>query len=56
MTSDVSGSQYAGTSTETTDDEVDQMVQKASVPNLAALMKRAVDQGLITPTKGYAPA
>ena len=34
-------------------DEFDAMVQKASLPNLAALLKQGLDQGLITPQKKY---
>ena len=52
--SGVSGDAYAATKQE--DDELDHMVQEASIPNLAALMKDAVKKGLITPTKGYASA
>jgi hypothetical protein len=50
----VSGGDYAANSRD--DDELDRMVSEASVPNLGALMKSALKQGLITPTKGYASA
>ena len=50
MTSSVSGSQYGETTTEITDEEF----ARASVPNLGALMKSAVDRGLISPVSSYA--
>jgi len=40
----------------TTEEDEDRMVARASVPNLAALLKTAMDRGLITPAKGYAAA
>jgi hypothetical protein len=49
MTTDVSGSPYAATSDEITDDEF----ARASVPDLGQLMKQAVDRGLISPVKSY---
>ena len=50
MSSDVSGPQYGDTTTEITDEEF----ARASVPSLSALMKAAVDRGLIAPVKSYA--
>jgi hypothetical protein len=35
------------------DDRLDQMVQQASIPNLATLFKRAKDAGIIAPGKEY---
>lgn len=35
------------------DDELDDMVARASRPNLASLMRDAVDRGLITPVPAY---
>lgn len=52
----VSGSHYGENQGTSSEDAIDQMVETASVPNLAALMKQAVERGLITPTKGYASA
>jgi hypothetical protein len=48
MTASVGGSTYGETDT-ITDDEI----ARASVPNLGALMKSAVDRGLIAPVKSY---
>lgn len=42
--------------TTTTEEDEDQLVARASVPNLAALLKSAMDRGMITPAKGYAAA
>lgn len=36
-----------------TEDMMDRMVQRASVPNLAALFKAGKDAGLIKPGMGY---
>lgn len=36
------------------EDELDEMVAKASRPTLATLFKRGLDQGLIKPTNSYA--
>jgi hypothetical protein len=38
------------------DDRLDQMVQQASIPNLATLFKRAKDAGVITTGKEYGGA
>lgn len=35
------------------DDRLDSLVQAASIPNLATLIKRGKDKGLIKPTVGY---
>ena len=35
------------------DDSLDQLVEAASVPNLAALFKRGKEAGLLKPTTGY---
>lgn len=37
-------------------DSLDSLVQAASIPNLAALFKRAKDTGIITPAKEYGGA
>ena len=34
---------------------LDQLVEAASVPNLAALFKRGKDAGLLKPVTGYSP-
>ena len=34
-------------------DELDDLVQRASTPNLATLFKRGKEAGLIKPTTGY---
>lgn len=34
-------------------EEFDAMIAKASLPNLAALLKQGLDQGLIAPQKKY---
>lgn len=44
------------TSATTTEEIEDEMITRASVPDLAALLKSAMDKGLITPSKGYAAA
>lgn len=35
------------------DDTMDQMIQRASVPNLATLFQRGKDAGLLKPTTNY---
>ena len=35
------------------DDRLDELVEQASVPNLATLFKRGKDAGLLKPTTGY---
>lgn len=35
------------------DDALDQLVERASVPNLAGMYKRAKEQGFITPAPAY---
>lgn len=40
----------------TTEEIEDEMIARASVPNLAALLQTAISSGLITPSKGYAAA
>jgi hypothetical protein len=47
MTSSVGATTYSD------DDITDHEIARASVPNLGALMKSAVDRGLITPVKAY---
>lgn len=42
--------------TEATDESsLDQLVEAASVPNLAALFKRGKEAGLLKPVTGYSP-
>ena len=47
MTTTVSGSVYAEP------DVTDEEIRAASVPSLGALMRDAVDRGLIAPVKSY---
>lgn len=35
-------------------DVTDEMIARASIPNAAALLRKAASQGLIQPTSGYA--
>jgi hypothetical protein len=37
------------------DGSLDQLVEAASVPNLAALFKRGKEAGLLQPVTGYSP-
>lgn len=43
-----------GGTEDVTDDTMDTMIQRASVPSLATLFKRGKDAGLLKPTQGYA--
>lgn len=36
------------------EDELDRLIERSSVPNLARLYKRAKGEGLITPAQAYA--
>jgi len=40
----------------TSEDELDHLVQRASVPSLASLFKAGKEKGLIKPTTGYGGA
>jgi hypothetical protein len=43
----------AGTSVGASEDELDRLVERGSVPNLASLFKKGKDAGLIKPGKEY---
>ena len=51
MSTDISSSTGEGVSQDT---KMDEMIERASIPNLASLFKKGKDSGLLKPQQDYA--